>query len=75
MCSSDLVTQKYKFDREQDAYYKGEEYLTEMYILSRCNCLLSGRVGILAVALPMNNQNYEHVYTFDLGLYTEADFA
>lgn len=69
------VTQKYKFDREQDAYYKGEEYLTEMYILSRCNCLLSGRVGILAVALPMNNQNYEHVYTFDLGLYTEADFA
>lgn len=68
------VTQEYKFNREQDAYYKGEEYLLEIYILSHCNCLLSARVGILSAALPMNNMRYEHKYIYDLGLYTEEDY-
>lgn len=72
---SDVVyTQKYRFDREQDLYYKGEEYLLEIYFLSRCNCLLSSKVGILGALLPMNNQKYEHMYIFNLGIYTEADY-
>lgn len=72
--SNVVFTQKYKFNREQDAYLKAEDYLIEIYILSRCNCLLSSRVGILAIALPMNNQRYEHKYIYDLGLYTEEDY-
>ena len=67
-------TMQFRFRRKQDLYYKGEEYLMEMYVLSRCNCLLSSRVGILAVVLPMNNYRYEHKYIYDLGLYTEADY-
>lgn len=65
----------YKFDREFDAYLKGEEYLTEIYILSKCNCLLSSRVGILAAALPMNGGKYEEKYIYDLGLYTKEDYV
>lgn len=68
------ITQRYRFEREQDAYYKGEEYLIEIYVLSLCNCLLSGRVGILMTALPMNNLKYEHKYIFNLGIYTEMDY-
>ena len=67
-------TQKFRFKRKHDLYYKGEEYLMEIYILSRCNCLLSSRVGILGTALPMNNQKYEHKYIYDLGIYTEEDY-
>ncbi len=67
-------TQAFRFSREQDLYYKGEEYLMEIYILSRCNCLLSGRVGILGMVLPMNNRKFEHKYIYDLGVYTEEDY-
>ncbi len=72
--SSVMYTQKHQFNREFDRYLKGEEYLTEIYILSKCNCLLSGRVGILAAALPMNAGKYENKYIYDLGLYTEEDY-
>ena len=69
------VTVTYKFDREQDLYYKGEEYLIDTYILAHCNCLLSSRVGGLFPALFMNNLRYENKYIYDLGVYTEADCA
>lgn len=72
---TDLVSSiGYQFDREADAYLKGEEYLIDIYILSRCTCLMAGRSGILAATLPMNNLQYEHKYIFDLGLYTEDDY-
>lgn len=64
----------HKFQREFDAYLKGEEYLTEIYILSKCNCLLSGRCGILSVVLPMNSGKYERKYIYDLGLRTMDDY-
>ena len=72
--SSVEYTFKHSFPREFDAYRKGEEYLLEMYILSKCHCLLSGRCGILNVALPMNAGKYEEKYIYNLGLYTEEDF-
>lgn len=72
--SNVVYTQLESFDREFDAYLKGEEYLTEMYILSKCSCLLSGRLGLLAVVLPMNAGKYENTYIYDLGKYTEADY-
>lgn len=61
------------FNREYDAYFKGEDYLTDIFILSKCNCLLSGRCGILAAVLPMNGGKYEERYIYDLGLYTKDD--
>ena len=72
--SSVAYTQTHQFDREFDRYLKGEEYLTEIYILSKCNCLLSSRVGILGVALPMNAGKYENKYIYDLGVYSEEDY-
>ena len=72
--SNVIFTQVHSFDREFDTYLKGEEYLTEMFILSKCNCLLSSRIGLLAVVLPMNAGKYENTYIYDLGKYTEADY-
>lgn len=72
--SSVECTQTHSFDREFDRYLKGEEYLTEIYVLSKCDCLLSGRVGILGAALPMNAGKYENKYIYDLGIYTEEDY-
>ena len=72
--SAVVCTQEHSFNREFDRYLKGEEYLTEIYILSKCNCLLSGKVGILAAALPMNAGKYENKYIYDLGIYTEEDY-
>lgn len=68
------ITQEFRLYRKQNAYYKAEAYLTEIYILSRCNCLLSSRVGILMAVLPMNNMRYEHRYIYDLGIYTRGRF-
>lgn len=64
----------YHFEREDDEYLKGESYLTDIWLLSKCTCLLSSRVGILLAALPMNNMQYEHKYIYDLGFYTEEDY-
>lgn len=72
--SSIVHTQTYRFQREFDAYLKGEEYLAEIYILSKCNCLLSGRCGILSVALPLNNGKYEEKYIYDLGFHTVEEY-
>ena len=69
------VTWLTRFDREHDEYLKGEEYLLEILLLARCNCLLSGRLGILLVALPLNDRRYEQEYIYDLGLYEEKDFG
>lgn len=72
--SDTLYTSATTFNRKYDTYYKGEEYLTEMYILAKCNCLLSSRVGALMTVLPMNNGKYENKYIYNLGLYTEEDY-
>lgn len=58
-----------QFDRENDIYLKGLEYLSSLQLLSRCNVLLGGNCGGACAALYMNNMKYEHVELFNLGLY------
>ena len=58
-----------QFDREDDLYLKGLEYLSSLQLLSRCNVLLGGNCGGACAALYMNNRKYEHVELFNLGLY------
>lgn len=57
-----------RVDREDDEYIQGKEYLTNIVMLSKCNCLLtsrtSGSVGALLLA-----EKYEHVEVYDLGVY------
>lgn len=58
-----------QFDRENDIYLKGLEYLSSLQLLSRCDVLLGGNCGGACAALYMNNMNYKYVELFDLGTY------
>jgi hypothetical protein len=58
-----------RFNRENDLYYKGLEYLTSVVILSRCNCLVGSMIVAVSGALVMNQGKYENKYIYDLGVY------
>lgn len=47
---------------------RGKDYLMEIGILAKCNCLVAGSVGGTYGALLMNEQ-YEYRFVYDLGLY------
>jgi hypothetical protein len=57
------------FDRENDNYYKGLEYLSSLYLLSKCNAFVGGNCGGSQAALYMNDGKYENWKIFDLGVY------
>lgn len=47
---------------------RGENYLMEIGLLARCNCLVAGSAGGTYGALLLG-KGYEYQYVFDLGLY------
>lgn len=55
------------FERENDNYWKGLEYLSSIYILSNCQALLAGYCGATHVALLLNEDKYERFKVYDLG--------
>ena len=55
------------FDRENDDYLKGLEYLSSLYILSKCQALLAGYCGATQIALLLNEDAYERWKVYDLG--------
>ena len=55
------------FQRENDDYYKGLEYLSSIYILSKCDALIAGYCGAGNMALLLNGDKYEHFKFYDLG--------
>lgn len=57
------------FDRENDEYLKGIEYLTTMWCLSNCDVLFGSLVGATVGALCMNKGKYVHVEIYDKGVY------
>ena len=57
------------FQRENDLYFKGLEYLSSLIILSKCQGLVAGNCGGTQAAVFWNNGNYKDMYVFDLGLY------
>lgn len=59
-----------QFDRDNDIYLKGLEYLSSLQLLSRCDVLLGGNCGGACAALYMNNMRYKHTELFDLGVYS-----
>ncbi len=67
--SSNLPYIDISFDRENDKFLKGLEYLTTVVLLSKCNCLIGSLVGATVGALGMNKGEYKHVYIYDLGEY------
>lgn len=57
------------FDRENDDYYKGLEYLSSLYILSRCKAFVAGNCGGTGIAFLLNDDKFERMKVFDKGLY------
>ena len=59
----------YGFDRENDAYLRGLEYLSSINLLSKCDALVGGINTGSQMAYIMNYDRYEHVYFYNLGRY------
>ncbi len=57
------------FERENDDYLKGVEYLSSLVILSKCNAIVAGNCGGSQAAVFMNAGKYEDCYIYNLGLY------
>ena len=55
-------------NRENDAYHTNVEYLSSLYILSRCNCFIAGRTSGAVVTMLIQD-DYEYTYFWDLGEY------
>lgn len=67
--TGDKLLADIRFDRKDDRYLRGLEYLTNIVLLSKCDCLLGVYVGGTVGALEMNGGAYEHVEIMDLGVY------
>lgn len=63
------VIREVNFERENDNYYKGLEYLSSIVILSKCHALIGGNTGGSCAAMFMNNMKYEYAHLFNLGRY------
>lgn len=61
------------FQREHDKYLSGLEYLTSIYILARCNCLLASFASGVTATLLITN-GFEKTYFWDLGVYGGKKF-
>lgn len=56
------------YDRPDDRYLKGRDYLINIMLLAECDCLLAGAVGGTYGALLLN-ERYDEKFIFDLGVY------
>ncbi len=56
-----------QFKRENDNYWKGLEYLSSIYIVSKCSALLAGYCGASQLAIMLNDDHYERFKVYDLG--------
>lgn len=50
-------------------YQSNLDYVTEMALLSRCNCLLAGMSSGVRAALIWNNNKYEHFHIVEKGVW------
>lgn len=57
------------FDRENDDYLKGIEYLSSLNILSKCDALIGGNCGGSTIAAFFNDGKYSRTKIFDRGIY------
>lgn len=55
--------------RENEQYRKGLEYLSSIFLLSKCNALIGGHCGGSDMAIYFNNCKYEYVHIYNCGIY------
>ena len=58
-----------KSDRENDEIKRGEEYLTTIMLLSKCDYLICSKCGGSNVVKMINGDNYKEQITVDKGIY------
>lgn len=58
-----------RFDRENNNYWMGLEYLSSIVLLSQCESLIGGNCGGTMAAIFFNNGRYKYTNIFNLGLY------
>ncbi len=56
------------YDRIDDARKQGEEYLIQILLLSKCNCLLAGACGG-TIGAELFTKGFEKEFIWDLGVY------
>lgn len=64
-----IIPQTNLSTRKNDKYLTGLEYLSEMYILSKCNSLIAASNSGVVAAVIMNGNQYENKYIINLGVY------
>lgn len=57
------------FDREDDEYLKGLEYISSLQILAHCDGLVAGNCGGTQAAVLWNGDRYGEAHVFDAGEY------
>ncbi|MFI3177785.1 MAG: hypothetical protein R3Y67_09915 [Eubacteriales bacterium] len=57
------------FDRENDKYLKGLEYLKTIYLLAKCDSAILPDIGGTLAAVRINGNKYEHTILIDNGRY------
>lgn len=60
------------FERENDGYLKGMEYLRQLYMLSECDYIISGLNSSFRIAILLSG-GFEKYFAFDLGKYGVDD--
>ncbi len=55
--------------RVNDAYLTSKEYLSSLYLLSRCSGIIAGRTSGLVITLLMKDDDYDYKFFWDLGYY------
>lgn len=58
-----------RFDREEDAYLRGIEYMSSINLVSKCDMIIAGGCGATIAALYMNDLKYNERCVFQLGKY------
>lgn len=67
-CNTDGNINDVSYERENDKYLKGKEYLINILLLSKCNCFLAGTVNGTWGALLLSD-GFEYEKMFNLGIY------
>lgn len=71
--SNDWLIDQKDFNKAQPSR-QGLDYLTSIYLLSRCNCFIGTGCGARRIALYMT-EGYEEEYSYNLGFYGIDDDA
>ncbi len=59
---------KIHFERKNDAYLKGLEYLTTIILLSKCDCFIAGRTSG-TIGAVLFSKGFDYTYFWDKGRY------